>query len=104
MSNQNPFSFLTDDPVKFNSWSLKSKLVIILRDMVHENGWTQQEAAEALGISQPRVSNMLKGRIDKFSIDMLYSLLFKLGFSSELTYTPANRQEPLNMKLKRAVL
>ena len=104
MSNQNPFSFLTDDPVKFNAWSLKSKLVIILRDMVHENGWTQQEAAEALGISQPRVSNMLNGRIDKFSIDMLYSLLFKLGFSSELTYTPANRQEPLNMKLKRAVL
>ncbi|MGL6477599.1 helix-turn-helix domain-containing protein [Aeromonas hydrophila] len=104
MSNQNPFSLLTDDPVNFNAWSLKSKLIIILRDMVKENGWTQQEAADVLGISQPRVSNMLQGRIDKFSIDMLYMLLFKLGFSSELTYTPDNRQEPLSVKLKRAVL
>ncbi|WP_394372863.1 XRE family transcriptional regulator, partial [Leclercia adecarboxylata] len=40
---------------------MKSKLIIIIRKLMIDNNWSQSEAAEKLGISQPRVSNMLNG-------------------------------------------
>ncbi len=104
MNNQNIFDLLTGDPVELNTLSLKSKLIIVLRTEIESNQWTQQDAATKLGLSQPRISNLMRSRLDKFSIDMLLSILFKMGFSTELTFAPQNEQEPLSIKLKRAML
>lgn len=104
MSEQNIFELLTRDPVEFNTWSLKSKLMIIISLIIKENNWTQLQAAEALKISQPRVSNLSKGKMDKFSIDLLLELVFRLGFSGDITFNPDNKLEPITLKIKKTVL
>ena len=44
-----------------------------------QRGWTQQEAAEKLGIGQSRVSDLMRGKWDKFSLDMLITLTTRTG-------------------------
>lgn len=60
-----------------------------------DNNWSQSEAAEKLGISQPRVSNMLNGKLDKFSVDTLLEIVFKMGYKLDMDFTPLNTQSPL---------
>ncbi|MGL5162067.1 MAG: helix-turn-helix domain-containing protein [Plesiomonas shigelloides] len=100
----NPFELLTDDPVTFNLLIIKSKLCMIIKKMIDDRGLSQAAAAEVLGISQPRVSNLIRGRLDKFSNDMLLELLFKMGYKLDMDFTPFNEQEPLKITLKKAVL
>ncbi|WP_075886863.1 helix-turn-helix domain-containing protein, partial [Klebsiella pneumoniae] len=78
---KNSFELISTDPVKFNTWSIKSKLIIIIRKLMIDNKWSQSEAAEKLGISQTRVSNMLNGKLDKFSADTLLEMVFKMGYN-----------------------
>ena len=49
---------------------LMGELRIKIRDMV----WTQAEAAQVLGVSQSRVSDLIRGKFEKFSLDMLITL------------------------------
>ncbi|MCU3298268.1 helix-turn-helix domain-containing protein, partial [Enterobacter hormaechei subsp. steigerwaltii] len=85
---KNSFELISTDPVKFNTWSIKSKLIIIIRKLMIDNKWSQSEAAEKLGISQPRVSNMLNGKLDKFSVDTLLEMVFKMGYKLDMDFTP----------------
>lgn len=62
---------------------LKTDLTIMIRDFIESQGWTQKEAAKKLGVSQPRISNILNGKIDKFTLDCLFSMLDKLGYNIE---------------------
>ena len=66
------------------SMRLRADLMVALRDRVE--GWdvTQAEAARRLGISQPRLNDLLKGRIEKFSMDMLVKLGTRAGFRVEM--------------------
>jgi predicted XRE-type DNA-binding protein len=104
METKNPYEFLTDDPVKFNTWSLKSKMIMVLVDLIDQQGWTQKVAAEKLKVSQPRVSNLFKGRLDRFSVDSLLEMTLSLGYKLDLDYRPHNFDEPLQLKLKKAML
>ena len=51
-----------------------------LRDTIKQRGWTQQEAAEKLGIGQSHVSDLMRGKWDKLSLDMLITLTTRTGF------------------------
>lgn len=104
MSNQNIFEFVTDDPVRFNMLSLKSKLVMVLVNLIREQGWTQTEAARQLSVSQPRMSNLFKGQLDKFSIDTLLEMIIGMGYKLDVDFDPTNDREPLEMTLKKAML
>lgn len=46
-----------------------------LRQAIEAHGWTQADAAVAMGIGQPRVSDLMRGKWDKFSLDMLVALV-----------------------------
>ena len=50
---------------------------------------TQQEAANLLGITQPRLNLLLKGKIEKFSLDALVNMLAKAGMRVKLTVRKA---------------
>jgi predicted XRE-type DNA-binding protein len=63
---------------------LKAQLAIQIRRFIEEKGWTQAEAAEAVGLDQPKVSHLLRGRLAGFSVDRLLSLLNRLGHSVEV--------------------
>jgi len=64
---------------------LKADLTIMIRDFIELQGWTQKEAAKKLGVTQPRVSDIVNGKIDKFTLDVLFSMLDKLGFTTKFT-------------------
>ncbi len=69
----------------------RSKFMIEIEKIIESNGWTQAEAARQLGVSQPRVSDLIHGRVDKFSIDMLMRWLVKLG--RKVTYQIKSKKE-----------
>lgn len=68
---KNAFDAVTDDKKEANELQVRADLMVALRDIVREKGWKQADAAKVLKLTQPRVSDLLKGKIDKFSIDLL---------------------------------
>ena len=59
--------------------ALRSDLMGRLRLLVENEGWTQVQAAQRFGIAQSRVSDLLRGKWDKFSLDMLITLAARAG-------------------------
>jgi predicted XRE-type DNA-binding protein len=58
---------------------MRSDLMANVRDSIAKHGWTQAEAAKELHISQSRVSDLIRGKRDKFSLDMLVMLATRAG-------------------------
>lgn len=102
--NQNIFEALSNDPVQYNMWSLKSKLVMVLVNLIRQKGWTQAAAAKELQVSAPRMSNLFKGHLDKFSIDTLLEMLVRVGYKLDASFDPEDVKQPLEMTLKKAML
>lgn len=59
--------------------TMRAELMARLRETIKQRGWTQQEAAEKLGIGQSRVSDLMRGKWEKFSLDMLIILTTRTG-------------------------
>lgn len=76
--HESPFH-VAEEPDVASKLVLKTDLMIMIRDTIEQQGWTQTEAAEHLQVSQPRISDIKNGKIDKFTLDMLFSMLDQLG-------------------------
>ncbi len=63
---------------------MRADLMAALREHIEKQGWTQSEAAKKLGISQPRVSALVKGAWRDFSADMLLVLAARVGLRPTL--------------------
>jgi predicted XRE-type DNA-binding protein len=63
---------------------LRAEVMIRMKERLKEAGWTQAEAARHLGVTQPRVCRLIKGKVEDFSLDTLLVLSFKAGLSPEL--------------------
>ncbi len=72
---------------------IKSGLVIEITKAVHKLGLTQDEAARRMGITQPKVSGMLRGDFSNLSERKLMDCLNRLGYDIEIKVKPA--AEPL---------
>jgi predicted XRE-type DNA-binding protein len=57
----------------------RTDLMIQIAQIVKQKGWTQAEAAEQCGVSQPRMNDLIRGRIARFSIDALVNIAAALG-------------------------
>jgi len=75
---------LAKDEAEAETMRLRADLLIALRDRVAVWKLTQAEAAKRLGISQPRLNNMLRGQIESFSLDMLTKLACRAGLKVEM--------------------
>jgi predicted XRE-type DNA-binding protein len=64
--------------------ALRADLMAELRLLIRDQGWVQQEAAQRLGISKARISDLVNGKCDKFSLDMLIKLAVRAGKRVEL--------------------
>ena len=67
---------------------VRADLVLDLRQYIQARGWTQVEAAAFFGETQPRISNLLKGEISRFSIDKLINMLARAGIRVRLETEP----------------
>lgn len=81
---ENVFDALADSPEEALNLKLRAGMMREIRHRVSANGWTQVETAEFLGISQPRVSYLLNGKISRFSLDSLVNMLAALGGDIQL--------------------
>ncbi len=78
-SSGNVFADLGFDADEAANLQMRSTLMIALRKRLTLLGATQAEAARLLGVSQPRVSDLLRGKIERFSVDTLIKMLGQLG-------------------------
>ena len=83
-SSGNVFTDLGFAPGEAAVLALRADLMARLRVMVQTEGWTQAQAAQRFGIAQSRVSDLLRGKWDKFSLDMLITLATRAGRKVEL--------------------
>ncbi len=63
------------------SHALRKEVLAVLAERIVKIAPTQTRAAKLLGISQPRVSALLRGRVDDFSLDMLVNLSARAGLT-----------------------
>ena len=63
---------------------LRSELMSKIEHFVRSSGLTQKECAARMGVTQPRLSDLLKGKIDKFSLDALVNMLGHAGMRVRL--------------------
>lgn len=74
----NIFDVMTDSPAEAADLQFRADLMLTLRKLLEERKLRQAEIAEALGVSQPRVSELMRGKIDLFSADKLIGFLARL--------------------------
>lgn len=95
-TSRNLFARFTGDSVEASLKDLKATLLIALIEIIREKGWTQAHAAKELNISAPRMSNVFRGHLEKFSIGALVEMLFLAGYRVEAT---SNDRHSIVLKL-----
>lgn len=78
-SSRNVFRDLGFDPWEAQLLRIRSDLMIRLSRLIAARQLTQKAAATLFGVSQPRVSDLVRGRIDRFSVDTLIEMLGRAG-------------------------
>ena len=68
---------------------VKAFISIYIEGIIDENHWTQAEAAKRMGLAQPDVSNILRGRLKGFTLDRLFACLNALDQDVEIKIRPA---------------
>ncbi|MCX7114805.1 MAG: helix-turn-helix transcriptional regulator [Gammaproteobacteria bacterium] len=71
------FDDLGFDEAESENLKIRSSLMRAIEKYILENNLTQKAAAKLMGVYQPRISDLIQGKIDKFTIDMLVNMLSK---------------------------
>jgi predicted XRE-type DNA-binding protein len=85
---ENVWDAIEDSPSEAANMTARSDLLIALQETVV--GWriTQTEAAARLGVTQPRLNDMIKGKIGRFSLDALVNLAARAGLDVSIAVEP----------------
>ena len=75
---------IEDRPADARTMKLRASLMMALDRHIRTKGWTEAQAARRLGVTQPRISDLLRGKITLFSIDTLVGMLTEAGLRVEL--------------------
>ncbi|MCW0232943.1 MAG: XRE family transcriptional regulator [Ferrovibrio sp.] len=71
-------------PGEAENMKIRSRLMMALREHIEQLDLTQAQAAKLLGVTQPRISDLMRGRIDLFAIDTLVNMLGAAGLQVDL--------------------
>lgn len=83
----NVFADLGFEKEEAANLKMRARLMVRLRRLIKERGMTQQEAADFFGVSQPRISDLVNKKIEKFSIDKLVNMLTQAGVQVGLNFS-----------------
>jgi predicted XRE-type DNA-binding protein len=75
----NVWDAIAETPEEAANLTLRSDLMDEIEAIIRANAWTQKEAAKRCGVSQPRINDLLRGRIARFSLDALVNIAAALG-------------------------
>ena len=70
---------LADTPEQAANLRARAELMQQIAAIVSESGWTQVEAAKHCGVTQPRINDLLRGRVSRFSLDALVNIATAIG-------------------------
>lgn len=70
---------LADTPEQAANLRARAELMRKIAAIVKESGWTQVEAARRCGVTQPRINDLLRGRVSRFSLDALVNIATAIG-------------------------
>ena len=70
---------ITDTPEEAANLRLRSELRDKISALIQSKGWTQLEAGKRCSVTQPRINELLRGRISRFSLDALVNIAAHLG-------------------------
>lgn len=81
-SSGNVFADLGFRDAEERMW--KAQLATKISQLIESKGWTQVQTAERVGLDQPKISNLMHGRLSGFSADRLFAILNRLGHNVEV--------------------
>jgi predicted XRE-type DNA-binding protein len=75
---------IEDDPAQRENMKVRSALMTVLTDFILTEKLTQAQAAKRFGVTQPRISDLMRGKINLFAIDTLVNMLGAAGLHMEM--------------------
>jgi predicted XRE-type DNA-binding protein len=85
----NVWDAIEDTPAQAENVKLRSALIMALRDHLARTGLNQSEAARLLGVTQPRISDLMRGKIGLFGLDTLVNMIGAAGLHVEMRVSDA---------------
>lgn len=82
--HDNVWDAIESAPEKAAQLKARAALMTALRDRIDKARWSQAEAARKLGVSQPRVSTLMRGKLSLFSLDTLVAMAALAGLRVEI--------------------
>lgn len=76
---------IADSPEEATNLKLRSQLMDAIKVYIDHENLTQEEAAKRLGVTRSRVSELVNGRISKFTIDKLVNMAARVGLTTRIT-------------------
>ena len=70
---------IADTPGQAANLRARAELMRQIAALVKKQGWTQTDAAQHCGVTQPRINDLLRGRVSRFSLDALVNICTALG-------------------------
>ena len=84
VTTKNVFADLDFGPEEAANLHVRARLMAELEKYIRAQRLTQKEAAARFGVTQPRVSSLLQGKIDLFSTDALITMLARAGLKVDI--------------------
>lgn len=75
---------IEDTPAEAENMKLRSALMMALKEHIAHAGMSQSQAAKLFGVTQPRVSDLLRGKINLFGLDTLVNMAVAAGLHVEM--------------------
>ena len=85
----NVWDAIEDTPEEAENMKLRSSLVIALKKHMDGSGLSQVQIAKLFGVTQPRLSDLMRGKIDVFGLDALVNMATSAGFRIKLSVRKA---------------
>ena len=80
---------IADTPEQAANLRARSELMQQIAEIIKTNNWKQADAASHCGVTQPRINDLLRGRVSRFSLDALVNIATALGWRIHLELEPA---------------
>jgi len=75
---------IEDTPEEAENMKLRSSLMMALKNKITQAGMSQAQAAKLFGVTQPRISDLMRGKINLFGLDMLVNMATAAGLHIEI--------------------
>jgi predicted XRE-type DNA-binding protein len=80
---------IEDTPAQAENMKLRSALMVALKERIGRDGLSQSQAAKLFGVTQPRISDLMRGKIELFGLDTLVNMAATAGLHVEIRVSDA---------------